>query len=243
VQEKKRQRRVAIKKTSNTQKKLEDDLTYLKGWMEVTEEELHVTKQVAKTAFLDVAKKDTLTKRRLKILKGYKIEVRELQDSLAKESHQRQALERLRTLRLEIKRERAVGCKGGSGKWPVRIVLLICELLVNGTPLSAVPAKIRAISETVTVQAVSQKLSVNYVRQCRVIVQHLNEMLAAFRLGNAKNRKQVFTDGTTCRQIAFQNLVIGIFNGGKLVGDCFVLYFFLEDEISEQQVKGIKDNV
>ena len=67
------------------------------------------------------------------MMKDLKLKVGELKDSLADESHQRAALERLCALHLEIKRQRIVGRKGGSGKWHVRIVLLICELLVNGT--------------------------------------------------------------------------------------------------------------
>ena len=120
------------------------------------EEELQVTKRVAKVALRDVTKKNTLAERLLEMLRGYKMKIRKLQDSLAEESHQRQALERLSSLWLEIKRERAVGRKGGSGKWPIpiRIVLLICELLVNDVPPSVIPNNMQVVSETVTGQAV-----------------------------------------------------------------------------------------
>ena len=58
------------------------------------------------------------------------------------ECHQREALERMRTIQLDIKRERQVGRLGGSGKWKVCIVLLVFEILVNGTPPSAVTSNI-----------------------------------------------------------------------------------------------------
>ena len=79
---------------------------------------------------------------RLELLKDLKIILAETTDMILGDCHQREALERMRTIHMEIKRERQVGKRGGSEKWPVRIVLLICELLFNGTPPSAVPANI-----------------------------------------------------------------------------------------------------
>ena len=66
-----------------------------------------------------------------------------LKSDLIEESQQRAALERMRTIQLEIKKERPVGRRGGAKRWPVDIVLLICEMLVNGTNPTAVPANIQ----------------------------------------------------------------------------------------------------
>ena len=174
-----------------------------------------------------------------------RVRVTVLTDILADKSHQRVALECLCAVRIEIKRQRVVGRngKGGAGQWPVRIVLLICELLVNGTSPRAVPTNIRSVSETITGQPVAHSPSVNFVRQCRVVVQNLNEMLAAFCLGNAKKWRQIFTDGTSRRQVAFQNLVIGVLNGDEFESIIASSYIFLENEISEEQVEGIKKKV
>ena len=85
--------------------------------------------------------------------------------------------------------------------------------------------------------------SVRFVRQCRTVLQNLNETLAALRLGNASTWHQLFTDGTTRRQIAFQNLVIALMEDDKLdpviVSSCMIL----EGETSETQVKSIVDMV
>ena len=54
-------------------------------------------------------------------------------------------LERMNTIRREIKKEKTVGRKGGAKRWPVHVVMLICEMLVNGTPPSAVPANIQSL--------------------------------------------------------------------------------------------------
>ena len=63
------------------------------------------------------------------------------------------------------------------------------------------------------------------------------------RLGNADSWHQLFTDGTSKRQIAFQNLVIALMEEGKLdpviVSSCMIL----EDESSETQVQSIVDMV
>ena len=89
---------------------------------------------------------ETVAARRLTLLKELKSRLSEAKDMLADESHQREALERIQTIKLEIKRKLTVGRRGGAGRWPVHIVLLICELLVNGTPPSAVPANIQTMS-------------------------------------------------------------------------------------------------
>ena len=73
------------------------------------------------------------------------------------------------------------------------------------------------------------------------MLQDHNETLSALRLGNAATFHQLFTDGTTRCQIAFQNLVIALMEDGKfnpvIVSSCMIL----EDETSENQVKSIVD--
>ena len=81
----------------------------------------------------------------LVLLNYLKLRLAETTDILLDECHQREALERMPTIQMEINRDRQVGRRGGSGKWPVRIFLLICELLVNGTPPSAVPTNIQKL--------------------------------------------------------------------------------------------------
>jgi hypothetical protein len=100
-------------------------------------------------------------------------------DSLVDESKQHAALEEMGNVRLEIKRERLCGRQGGAGKWSVGVVLLICELLVNGTPPSAVPAILQSTSAHIIGSEVEELPSVNFVQECCVVVQNLNEMLAA----------------------------------------------------------------
>ena len=111
------------------------------------------------------------------MVKWLRIRVDKLNDELADEFHHREVLERVSALHIEIKRQRVVGRKGKGGavKWLVRIIFLICELLVNDTASRAVLANIRSVTETLSGQRVDQNPSVNFVRQCHVVVQNLNE--------------------------------------------------------------------
>ena len=95
---------------------------------------------------------------------------------LLDEFPQRESLERMHTIQPEIKIERQVGRRGGSGKWPFFIVLLICELLVNGTPPSYVPVNIQTTSAALTGTAAFELPSVDFVRKCRVVLQTVNEL-------------------------------------------------------------------
>ena len=112
------------------------------------------------------------------------------------------------TIRLEIKREITIGRCGGSLQWTANIVMLICELLVNGTPTSSIPSNIQTISASLTGSEVNKLPSLYYVNKCCVVVQNLNDILAACRPVKVENWHQIFTAGTTRSQIIFQNLVI-----------------------------------
>ena len=79
-------------------------------------------------------KVNSITCTRLALLKDLKLRLAETTYMLLDECQQREALERMHTIHLEIKRESQVGRRGDYGKWPVRIVLFICELLFNGAP-------------------------------------------------------------------------------------------------------------
>ena len=135
---------------------------------------LKETKSAAKVAMRGRLKSDSAAEKQLHLLTSLKVNLAEARNNLAYESHQRARLEKMQKLNLEIKRERPVGRQGGSLKWPVHIVLLIFELHVNGTPPSAVPANIQTISAAMTGQEVTELPCVNFVRQCRVVVQNMN---------------------------------------------------------------------
>ena len=161
-------------------------------------------------------KANTVAAKRLDLLKSLKTSLNETKDELEDESHTHAALERMSTIQINIKKERPVGRPGGSKRWTVYIVLLICGMLVNGTHPTSVPANIQSSCALFTGVEATEMPCVNSVRQCRLVLQYLNETLSAFRLGNTDSWHQFFTDGTKRRQIAFQNIVIALMEDGDL---------------------------
>ena len=172
-----------------------------------------------------------------------KLLVGKLKEEIADESHPRETLQRMSTIRLQKKRERSIGRRGGSLQYPAHIVMLICELLVNGNPPSDIPDKIQTISTALNGSEVNEIPSLDYVRECHVVVQNLNDMLAACRLVKAYNWNQIFTDGTNRGQITFKNLVIGFMMDGDFESVIASLCISLENETPEKLVKAVKNKV
>jgi hypothetical protein len=85
--------------------------------------------------------------------------------------------------------------------------------------------------------------TVDFVRKFRTVVKNLNLLLGGYQLGNARTWLQLFTDGTTRRQIAFQNLVIGLMDGEDFDLVIALSCIFLEDETSVKQVEAIEKKV
>ena len=123
------------------------------------------------------------------------------------------------------------------------IVLLICKILVNGTHPTAVPANIQSSCALFTRVESTELPCVNIVRQCGLVLQNLNKTLSVFRLGNADSWHQVFTDGTTRRQIAFRNLVIVLMENGDLYPVIFLSCMYVENETSERCIQSIIETV
>jgi hypothetical protein len=63
---------------------------------------------------------------------------------------------------------------------------MICELLINGMAPTAVPSTIQSIYETLVYDESPEELpSVNFVRECRVVVGIIGETMVAIKLGRA----------------------------------------------------------
>ena len=140
--------------------------------------------------------------------------------------------------------EAAKSKRGGRQSWPVWVVQLICELLVNGTPPSAIPGNIQIMFETLYNEKPADIPSVNFVRECRPIVEVIGETVAALKLADAQTWDQLWTDGTTRRQIPFTALIIGIMGTNDKIDPVVISScIFMEDETSESQAEGIVNKV
>ena len=250
VLEEKQKRRAAVAREVDRRKAVENTVDELYDWIDELHEELRDAKSVmraakkeANSALSAKSKLATVASKRLDLLKDLKQQLRNAKDDLADESHKRASLERLQQIQVQIKRERPVGRKGGAARWPVHIVLLICELLVDGVPPSAVPATLQTTSSALLGVEAEELPTVGFVRNCRIVLQSINETLAAFRLGNAMTWHQLFTDGTSRRQIAMQNLVIGLMEENKLDPVIVSSCQFVKNETSEACAESIVETV
>ena len=196
-----------------------------------------------KSANKSKSKANSVVQKPLDLLNDLKVRFNNVKDLLIDETKEREALSRLQHIKMQIKKEKIIGRRGGASRWPVHIVLLICEMLVNGTPPTAVPANLQSTQAAFTGVEATELPSINFVRQCRTGLQNMNEILSALRLGQAENWGQMFTDGTSRRQIAFQNMVIGLMEDGTLDPVIVLSCMVLENETSEMQVKSILDTV
>ena len=148
-------------------------------------------------------------------------------------------------MKKEWKDSAAARRRGGSRRWPVWVVQLICELLVNGTPPSAVPANIRSVYETLYGKPLDEPPpSVSYVRSCRVIVEVIGETITAIKLARAATWDQLWTDATTRRQIPFTAVIIGLIGDDDIIDPVVVSScIFMENEKSDTGATGIVTKV
>mmetsp|Transcript_9019 Transcript_9019/g.15350 ORF Transcript_9019/g.15350 Transcript_9019/m.15350 type:complete len:310 (+) Transcript_9019:2116-3045(+) len=96
----------------------------------------------------------------------------------------------------KVRKGPAEGSRGGGWVWPLWIVQLILEQLVNGTPPTAIPKNIRAQARLSTYG--SKDIDVpcdEYCRSMRAVLRIVTETLAAYTLGKSKAWAQLFTDG------------------------------------------------
>ena len=111
-------------------KAAEKTVDNLYAWVDELHVELNAEKEAQKTAKKEVKSQQTqlsnarsIASKQLVLLNSLKLELRKARDDLADESHQRDAMERMNTIQLEIKRERKVGRRDGAKKWPVHIAI------------------------------------------------------------------------------------------------------------------------
>ena len=130
--------------------------------------------------------------------------------------------------------------RGGAHTWPLWMVQLILEQLVNGTPPSAISANIASQAAlTMPDRPIHELPGINYIRNCRTVLRIIGETMTAYRLAKVPKWEQLFTDGTSRRQVALQNLIVGIMEDKELMPLILSSSMILEDETSEKQVAAV----
>ena len=140
----------------------------------------------------------------------------------------------------KVRKGRSDNKAGGAHVWPIWMLQLVLEMLVNGTPPSAIPLNIKSQAALTTPGVIIEDLpGLGYVRNCRTILRVIGETLTAYRLGKQAEWQQLFTDGTSRRQIALQNLIISILEDDILRPLVLSSAMILEGETSEQQCDAV----
>jgi len=102
--------------------------------------------------------------------------------------------------------------------WDEWFVQMVLEMLSHRTPPSCIPPVTLTVVESLyddqTENVVRQLPSVQTVREWRSVLVVVTKTLAAYLLGRADSYEQLFTDGTSRRQTAIQNAVVGILTEG-----------------------------
>jgi len=187
--------------------------------------------------------KDELTQ----ALKMHESQQNEIARLLNMQQAQQQVIEEYKSMidgfkssKLNLKREVKLGRRGGAS-WPLWVTEVICELLVIGSPPSAIPYTIGTLFATLYGKEPPKIPSLNYVRQCRVLVQIISETIMAMKLAACPHWAEIFFDATTRRQVPFLAVVISLMGDDPetidpvIVSSCVIL----EDKTSETQVDGI----
>ena len=133
----------------------------------------------------------------------------------------------------------------GGGRYPLWVAQACIELLLSGTPPSAVPTNIAIMYETLYQKEAKMIPSKQFVRQMRASIEVMGKTITALLLANASadQWKQIFFDATTRRQIPFQTVIIGLMNNGKIDPIVLSSHVFMADESSETTVDSIFDEV
>ena len=134
------------------------------------------------------------------------------------------------------------GGTAGARVWPLWITQLIIEMLINGTPPSAIPPNIAAQAElSMPGKTIDELPSEKYCKDMRAVLQVVVETLVAYRLAKANVWEQLFVDGTCRRQVAMQTLLIAVEEAGMLKPLLVSCSHILEGETSEQQCEAVLD--
>ena len=256
--EKKRRRdavQVQINKASKKQKELQNYIDSLAEDNLDLEQEWLIALEGQKKASELRGKAEHLAAKRLEKWHNEQNARRDVQDQLVSQSRAMVAATRIieeyravlqssqdtrRIMQKEWADEAAKSKRGGRKRWSVWVVQLICELLVNGTPPTAVRGNIKIMYEMLYGEKTDDLPSDNFVRSCCSVVEVIGETITAMKLANAGNWDQLWTDATTRRQVPFTALIIGVLGDAEKVDPVVVSScIFMEDETSESQAKGI----
>ena len=196
-----RRKEVALAQVSKN--KFVNEMAMMDEWLNKMAEEVLDAKRATNMAMTKARDNKNLAENHLTKLNQLKTLVKDVKDDLADKSHLRNKLENMGITCQEIRKERLIGRCCEQSHWPLHICILVCELLCNGVPPACVRETLQTTSSYFTGSVVTKLPSVSYMRECRTVLQILNDLLGAYKLRMNSTWNQLRTNGNTRRQIGF----------------------------------------
>ena len=132
-------------------------------------------------------------------------------------------------------------CKVSNGKsagqkaWSHDVILLVLEMLANGTAPSVIPPNLVSTFDTMSPSSVTSELpSISFVRKLCGALQAPMETLAACRVAKKDHWEQCFTDGAGRRQTHLIKFSVTILEEEKIAPVVLSGAFMPKGESSEQ---------
>ena len=158
--EEKKKRQADVSMEVASQKAVESTVDKLYNFIDELHEKITEARTKVRTVNKDIksankfkCKATSVAQKRLDLLNDLKVRFNNVKDLLIDETKEHKVLsklEHIKMLKMQIKKEKTIGRRGGASRWSVHIVLLICEMLVNGTPPMAVPANLQSTQAAFT---------------------------------------------------------------------------------------------
>ena len=124
--------------------------------------------------------------------------------------------------------------------WPIPIMRVIIEMLINGSSPSSIAPNLKTFVEVLCPNIDIKELpSLRYIRNLRGVVRIIGEALAAFRLGRVEKWEQLFWDGTSRRQTAITTMVASILEDDEIRPIILTCSHIAEGETAEQTLDSI----
>ena len=115
-------------------------------------------------------------------------------------------------------------------------------MLANCTPPTCIQANIFAMSRVLNseLDIVRELPSLEHIKNLRTVLSTVTKTLAAYRLGRARNWRQLHTDETSRRQVSIVNVVISIIsNDNELHTICMSGSIISKDGTADEQSHAI----
>ena len=100
---------------------------------------------------------------RLVVIKKMIFTLGDLKDNITDKSKQQAALEKMLTVKSKIRKQKVIGHRGATSRWPVHVIHIILKLLLFDLSLSDIPKIMQTLSTKLVGEELHKVPSRNFV--------------------------------------------------------------------------------